>query len=128
MKIQRIKDKRNYKQRGIIYLPEHVNTLKMYPSESMDHWITKALVFRLLRKLKHEVVTEFEITGMGLGDILDLTTSVQYEVETISYPKYIQDRAKQYVRIGVDVIVIPVGKLPKDLKQRNKALKEYVWE
>jgi hypothetical protein len=109
-------------------MPEHVNTLKMHSNETLDHWITKALVFRLLRKMKHDVVTEFEITGMGVGDLLDLTTSVQYEIETVSYPKYIRDRAKQYERIGVEVIVIPIGKLPDDIKEREKALREYIWE
>ncbi|MDO9536848.1 MAG: hypothetical protein Q7J68_00830 [Thermoplasmata archaeon] len=126
--MNRIKDKREYKQRGIIYLPEHVNTLKMHSNETLDHWIAKALVFRILRKLKHDIVTEFEITGMGVGDVLDLTTSVQYEIETISYPKYIRDRAEQYTRIGVEVIVIPIRKLPDDIKEREKALMEYVWE
>ena len=81
--MNRIKDKREYKQRGILYLPEHVNTLKMHTKETADHWVTKALVFRLLRNMKHDVVTEFEITGMGVGDMFDLTTSTQYEIETI---------------------------------------------
>ena len=123
---RKIIDKRDYKQRGIIYLPEHVNTLKMHTTETIEHWIAKALVFRLLRRMNHNVITEFEITGMGVGDIFDLTTSTQYEIETISYPKYIRDRAKQYIRIGVDVIVIPLKKLPDDVKEREKALKEYV--
>ena len=125
---RRIIDKRDYNQRGILYLNEEVNSLKMFANETLDHWITKALVFRLLRKMKHDVVTEFEITGMGVGDIFDLTSSVQYEIETISHPKHIKDRAKQYQRIGIDVIVIPIKKLPEDIKEREKALKEYIWE
>ena len=126
--MHRIIDKRDYKMRGILYLNEHVNTLKMHSNETLDHWIAKSLVFRLLRKLKHEVVTEFEITGMGVGDVFDLTASVQYEIETLSYAKHILDRAKQYQRIGIDVIVIPIKKLPKDIQEREKALKEYIWE
>jgi hypothetical protein len=126
--MNRIIDNREYKQRGILYLPEHVNALKMHPNETLDHWITKAIVFRLLRKMKHDVVTEFEITGMGVGDVLDLTNSIQYEIETTSYQKFITDRAKQYARIGVDVIVIPLKKLPKNIKEREKALKEWVLE
>ena len=125
---RRIKDKRDYKQRGIIYLPQEVNSLKMFANEALDHWITKALVFRLLRKMKHDVVTEFEITGMGIGDVFDLTTSVQYEIETNSQPKHIKNKAEQYIRIGVEVIVIPLKNLPIDIKEREKTLKEYVWE
>lgn len=125
--MNRIKDKRGYRQRGIIYLPEHINTLKIHSNETLGHWITKALLFRILRKLRHDVVTEFEVTGMGVGDVFDLTSSVQYEIETLSQPKFIRDRAKQYVRDGVEVIVIPLKKLPIDVKEREKTLREWVW-
>ena len=100
----------------------------MHSTETIDHWITKALLFRILRKLKHNVVTEFEITGMGVGDVFDLTTSVQYEIETTSYSKFIQRRKEDYERTGVEVIVIPMGKLPKDVLEREKALREWAWE
>ena len=125
---RKIIDKRDYNRRGILYLPEHVNTLKMHVNETLEHWITKALVFRLLRKMKHEVVTEFEITGMGVGDVFDLTASRQYEVETKNTPKYIRDRLEQYKRIDVDVIVIPLAKLPKDIKELEKALEDWIIE
>lgn len=125
---RKIIDKRGYRQRGILYLNEHVNTLKMHVNETLDHWITKAIVFRLLRKMKHDVVTEFEITGMGVGDVFDLTASRQYEVETKNTPKYIRDRLEQYKRIDVDVIVIPLAKLPKDIKELEKALEDWVIE
>jgi hypothetical protein len=92
----RIKDNRNYRQRGVIFLPEHVNTLRMHTTETLDHWLTKAIIFRLLRKMKHDVITEFEITGMGIGDIFDLTTATQYEVETTSYSKFLQRRKEDY--------------------------------
>ncbi|MDO9538215.1 MAG: hypothetical protein Q7J68_07845 [Thermoplasmata archaeon] len=94
----------------------------MHTLESLDHWITKALLFRMLRKMKHDVITEFEITGMGVGDIFDLTTSVQYEIETTSYSKFIQRRKEDYSRVGVEVIVIPLARLPEDVKGREKAL------
>ena len=126
--MRKIIDHRGYKMRGILYLPQQVNTLKMHPNETLAHWTTKALLFRILRKLGHEVITEFEITGMGVGDIFDLTKSVQYEIETVSNPKAIKDRAKQYIRIGIEVIVIPLAKMPEDAREREKTLKEWVWE
>ena len=67
--------------------------------------------------MKHDVVTEFEITGMGIGDVFDITTSVQYEVETTSYSKFIERRRLDYERTGVEVIVIPLAKLPKDISE-----------
>ena len=96
--MNRIKDNRHYPQRGIIYLPEHINTLRMHSTETLDHWLTKAILFRLLRKMKHDVITEFEVTGMGIGDVFDITTSVQYEVETTSYSKFIEKRRLDYER------------------------------
>jgi len=122
----RIKDSRNYPQRGIIYLPEHINALRMHSTESLDHWLTKAMIFRLLRKMKHDIVTEFEITGMGVGDLFDMTASVQYEIETTSYSRFIEMRMQDYERDGVEVIVIPLAKLPADPKQREKELGEWV--
>jgi len=122
----KIKDNRNYRQRGILYLPEHVNTLRMHQTETLDHWLTKAIIFRLLRKMKHDVVTEFEITGMGIGDVFDLTTATQYEVETTSYSKFLQRRKEDYARDGVEIIVIPLAKLPVGMKERERALGEWV--
>ena len=111
----------------MIYLPEHINTLKMHSTETLDHWITKALLFRIFRKLKHDIITEFEITGMGVGDVFDLTTSVEYEIETTSYSKFIERRKQDYARDGVEVIVIPLAKMPEGVKEREKVLGEWVW-
>ena len=103
-----------------------MNTLKMHTRESLDHWLTKALLFRILRRMKHDVITEFEITGMGIGDLFDLTTSVQYEIETTSYSKFIERRRRDYERDGVEVIVIPLAGLPGDVKEREKELRNWV--
>ncbi len=72
--------------------------------------------------------TEFEITGMGIGDIFDLTTSTQYEIETTSYSKFLQRRKEDYARDGVEIIVIPLAKLPVGWKERERALGEWVIE
>lgn len=78
--------------------------------------------------MKHDVVTEFEITGMGIGDIFDLTTATQYEVETTCYSKFLQRRKEDYARDGVEIIVIPLAKLPVGWKERERALGEWVIE
>ena len=110
----------------MIYQSQDINKLKMHTLESLDHWITKALLFRILRKLKHDVITEFEITGMGVGDLFDLTTSVQYEVERVSYSKFVERRKGDYERVGVDIVVIPLARLPVGNKEKEKALREWV--
>ncbi|MCK4717145.1 MAG: hypothetical protein KAT70_00640 [Thermoplasmata archaeon] len=124
--MQKIKDNWELRRRGVVYLDSDLNRLQMFTKESLDHWTTKALVFHILRKLGHKVVTEFIIPGMGQGDILDLTTSTQYEIETVNNKHYHQKRVAQYQRIGVDVIVIPTSKLPLDLKERYKAIQAYI--
>jgi len=44
------------------------------------------------------------------------------EVETVSYFKFLQRRKEDYFRDGVEVIVIPLAKLPEDVKGREKEL------
>ena len=65
---------------------------------------------------------------MGVGDVFDLTTGVQYEVERVSYSKFVERRKGDYERVGVEVIVIPLAGLPEGNKEREKALREWVWE
>lgn len=58
---------------------------------------------------------------------MDLTTNTQYEIETVNNKIYHKKRVEQYRRTGLDVVVIPVNKLPNEIKQRLKALKQYIW-
>lgn len=124
--MKKIKDNWILCRRGVVYLDEDINKLKMFTKESLDHWITKALTFYILRKMKHYVVTEFEITGLGQGDILDLTTKTQYEIETVNNHNYYKKRIEQYSRTGVDIVVIPTNKLPIYNKGKCKVLKQYI--
>jgi hypothetical protein len=124
--MKKIKDNWILSRRGVVYLDEDINKLKMFTKESLDHWIAKALTFYILRKMRHEVVTEFEITGLGQGDILDLTTNTQYEIETVNNRNFHKKRVEQYRRVGVDVVVIPTNKLPIDPKDKCRALKQFI--
>jgi hypothetical protein len=119
-------DHNEYRIRGIIYDQRDLNKLAKFPSEKLNHFSAKATMLYILRKLGHDVICEFEIVGAGYGDLLDLTTNTQYEFETRNNPKYLRERLNQYVRKGVEVIIINVNKLPSDFSERYKALKEYV--
>ena len=125
-KLKRIKDNWDLRVRGIEYLDSEVNKLQMFSSETLDHWTTKAIAFYHLRKLRHDVITEFHIPGMGQGDILDLTTHTQYEIETSQRPSFHQKRVEAYRRLGVDIVIIPVAKLPKDIPARSKEIQRYL--
>jgi hypothetical protein len=124
--MRKIKDNWDLRTRGVVYLDSDLNKLKMFRSENLNHWITKAITFYILRKMKHDVITEFEIPGMGEGDILDLTTNTQYEVETVNSKNFHRKRVEDYRRTGVDVVVIPTNKMSNNIKTRYKIIKQYI--
>ena len=51
---------------------------------------------------------------------------VQSKIETTSYSKFIQRRKEDYARDGVEIIVIPLAKLPEDVEGREKELEGWV--
>lgn len=76
--------------------------------------------------MKHDVITEFEIPGLGQGDVLDLTTKIQYEIETTTIQSFHKKRIHQYEDSGLEIIIIPTNKLPLDIKGRCKSIEEYI--
>jgi hypothetical protein len=58
--------------------------------------------------MNHDVLTEFEITGFGIGDILDLSTRItcQYEIETTLKSARHQKTIQKYARKGLDIIIV----------------------
>ena len=86
----------------------------------------KAIFFMVLRNLKHDVVSEVQIVGVGVGDLFDITSQVLYEFETTGC-KSVQRRVNEiYKQTGIEVIVIDVKDLPDDIFQRYLKLKEFV--
>ena len=86
----------------------------------------KSVMFFILRELKHNVVTEVEIVGVGTGDLLDIDAKVLYEFETTG-TKNVQRKVNEiYKQTGIEVIVINVKEVPDDIFQRYLKLKEYV--
>jgi hypothetical protein len=100
------------------------------PGESLRHFMAKSALFWLLRRLGHDVVTETDVygrnastphwtfgtyRGLGTADIIDLTTSAQYEIELSNKPSRWKKKAELYRRDGVEIIIVPVHKMPDDL-------------
>jgi hypothetical protein len=115
-----------YKHKGVVYEPHEVNKLTKWRSEKLEHFITKSLLFYILRSMKHDVITEFEISGCGVGDVLDLTTSTQYEIESEAKPHVVKEKLNWYLRNNVDIVFIDLRKVPNNLGERFKYLKELV--
>jgi hypothetical protein len=78
--------------------------------------------------MKHNVITEFEISSCGVGDVLDLTTSTQYEIESAAKSHVIHEKLNWYLRNNVDIVFIDLRKVPKGLDERFRYLRELVRE
>ncbi len=108
-----------------MYSKLELNKLNMFKHESLQHFMAKATLFHVLRRMKHDVVTEFQLPN-GFGDLLDVTTNVHYELEfNVRRNKNIKKLA-QYRRPGVEIIIIDCDKLSKDYDQIAKELINYI--
>ena len=115
-----------FRRKAILYDKSDVNKLVHDFREKLNHFCAKAILFMVLRDLKHDVTSEVEIVDVGIGDLFDITTNVLYEFETTGSKK-VQKRVNEiYKQTGVEIIVIDVKELPDDIFQRCMKLKEYV--
>lgn len=109
-----------------MYDEQDLNKLSMFPGESLRHWIAKAVIFYKLREMKHDLLTEIEITGMGVGDLVDLHTNTQYEIELTHMKKVHKAKEQQYRRDGFEIIVVDCHKMPRDIREIGEFLEPYI--
>jgi len=115
-----------YSRKAILYDKSDVNKLVHDFKEKLNHFSAKALMYFILRELKHDVITEVEFVNVGFGDLYDITVNVLYEFETTGSKK-IQKRVNEiYKQTGIEIIVIDVKNLPDDIFQRYLKLREYI--
>jgi hypothetical protein len=119
-------DPTDFSRKAILYDKSAVNKLVHDHRENLNHYSAKALMFFILRNLKHDVVSEVRVVDVGYGDLFDITTNVLYEFETTGC-KSVQRRVNDiYKQTSVEVIVVDVKDLPDDIFQRYLKLKEFV--
>jgi len=119
-------DPTDFSHKAILFDESDINKLIHDPKEKLNHFSAKALTFMILRDLKHDVVSEVEIVGVGVCDLFDITAKVIYEFETTGCKKK-QNRVNQiYKQTRIEIIIIDVRELPDDIFQRYLKLKEYV--
>ena len=112
--------------KAILYEKFDINKLIHDYKEKLNHFCAKAIMFMILRDLKHDVTTEVEIVNVGVCDLYDISTNVIYEFETTGSKK-VQKRVNEiYKQTNMEIIVIDVKELPDDIYQRYLKLKEYV--
>ena len=124
--MKRIKDYKQYQIRGLVYDRSDINKLAMFPGESLQHYVVKSVLVWKLRHLKHDILTETEIPGCGLADVIDLNTSTQYEVEFSHSPKYQEAKRNLYKRLDVEVIIVKCHKLAIDVNEISKFLDDWI--
>jgi hypothetical protein len=124
----RVIDYNLLRSKGVHFDRLNLNRLIKYPTENRVHFAVKSQLFYILRTMGHDVLTEFEITGFGIGDILDLSTKItcQYEIETTLKSAKHQKTIQKYARKGLDIIIVFTPKLPQDEYERYKYLKDVI--
>ena len=95
--------------------------------DSLKHWVAKSIMLFELEKLGHEVDIEVDIPGIGVADIIDMTTRIQYEIDGNHSPSNRNKKARKYLRPGInDVIVVPIHKLSTDIFEIQSYVREYI--
>jgi hypothetical protein len=114
--------------KGVTFNRLDINKLIKGPKESWEHFTVKSQIFYILRSLTHDVLTEFAISGFGIGDVLDLSTrtTCQYEIETRLRTTRHNKKIQQYARKGLEIIIVFTPKLPSDEYERYKYLKDVI--
>ena len=100
------------------------NCLYPHNSESMKHWLIKAIIFKLLYDCNRIVRTETEIDGY-IVDILDESNLIAYEVETKIKNGKIEERVKKLWKLH-DVFIIDVQKVPDWIDAAVEYLKKKI--
>jgi hypothetical protein len=112
--------------KAILYEESDINKLVHDHKEKLSHFCAKAIMFFVLRELRHDVATEVEVVNVGVCDLYDISTKVIYEFETTGSKKVQRKVNEIYKHTGNEIIVIDVKELPDDIFQRYLKLKGYV--
>lgn len=92
--------------------------------ESMKHWITKAIVFKILFDKRRNVGSEIEV-GNGIADIFDADTKIVYEIENNSSKRKVENKIFNFSEAS-DVFIINPKEIPNDINSAKKYLERIV--
>lgn len=109
------------------YVMNEKNSLCLYPhnrKESLKHWITKAVVFKILFDKRRDVGSEIEV-GNGITDIFDSDTKIAYEIEN-NFSRIKSESKWENLTMIADLIVIDLKKVPNEIYAMNKHLEKLV--
>jgi hypothetical protein len=93
-------------------------------SETMKHWLVKAVIFKILRGMGRRVGTEVEVNG-GIVDVLDMDNMIAYEVETCLTREKLKSKLTSLSGIR-DVFFIDVSEVPDDIPEAEQYVRQKV--
>ena len=95
-------------KKAILFDKDDIGKLTICSNETLRHYISKAILVYLLKRMKHRVVCEAKIEGIGKLDVFDIDTNVIYEIETEKSIANINRNKKKYQQAGVDIVIIQI--------------------
>ena len=95
-------------KKAIIYDNNDIGKLSICTNETLRHYIAKSMLVYHLKRLKHRVVTEARIEGIGFLDVYDIDTNVIYEIETEKSIANSRKAKEKYQQTGVDIVIIQI--------------------
>lgn len=112
-------------KKGFVLNERNANCLFPHnKNESLKHWVTKAIVFHILRSRKRNVGTEVEV-GNGIADVFDSDNKIAYEIEN-SFSEARTKRKIHNLSGAKDVFVIDLRSVPDGIDAAKKYLEEIV--
>jgi hypothetical protein len=124
--MRKLRDYKSYSIRGMEIDRCDINKLSIFQAESYKHFVAKCVLVYSLRKLGHEIATEVPIPGLGVADIIDLTTNTQYEIELTHARAVRESKAEKYRRSGVEIIVVDGHDMPENIDELRKFIEPYI--
>jgi len=102
--------------------PNHLTKLS---NETYKHFMAKSCLFWLLRKMKHDVSSEWRVPN-GYVDLCDKTTRTFYEIELHCSPKFRSRKERLYRVSGYEIIIVDCSKMPLDIDGLKAHLERYI--
>jgi len=95
-------------KKTIIFNNEDIGKLTICSNETLRHYASKAILVYYLKRMKHRVVCEARINGIGVIDVFDIDTNTMYEIESEKSIANSMKAKEKYRQAGVDLVIIQI--------------------
>jgi hypothetical protein len=121
--ISQMEARKLLKENGVVVNGNNRNCLFLHSrKETMNHFVVKSILFKILREKERNVGTEIEINN-GIVDLIDLDNLIVYEIENGRNKKSVREKIINY-RVAKDVFFIDCKKVPDNLKAIENYLRK----